>query len=103
MNKINVKTGIQAHSKDKSGKNVKNWKKKTNQNCMYEWKCNQKCEKKASTKHITDEKSNVYHFCQISTVAIVDFRLSAQTKLLTRFWNGKKYKLLPNFSFLDSW
>ena len=52
---------------------------------MYEWKCNQKCEKKASTKHITDEKSNVYHFCQISTVAIVDFRLSAQTKLLTRF------------------
>lgn len=60
-------------------------KKKTNQNCMYEWKCNQKCEKKASTKDITDEKSNVYHFCQISTVAIVDFRLSAQTKLLTRF------------------
>lgn len=103
MNKINVKTGIQAHSKDKSGKNVKNWEKKTNQNCRYEWKCNQKCEKKASTKDITDEKSNVYHFCQISTVAIVDFRLSAQTKLLTRFWNGKKYKLLPNFSFLDSW
>lgn len=28
MNKINVKTGIQAHSKDKSGKNVKNWEKK---------------------------------------------------------------------------
>ena len=46
MNKINVKTGIQAHSKDKSRKNVKNWEKKTNQNCMYEWKCNQKCEKK---------------------------------------------------------
>lgn len=28
MNKTNVKTGIQAHSKDKSGKNVKNWEKK---------------------------------------------------------------------------
>lgn len=41
--------------------------------------------KKASIKDITDEKSNVYHFCQTSTVAIVDFRLSAQTKLLTRF------------------
>ena len=52
---------------------------------MFEWKCNQKCEKKASIKDITDEKSNVYHFCQTSTVAIVDLRLSAQTKLLTRF------------------
>lgn len=102
MNKINVKTGIQAHSKDKSGKNVKNWEKKTNQNVCTNGNAI-KSVKKASTKDITYEKSNVYHFCQISTVAIVDFRLSAQTKLLTRLWNGKKYKLLPNFSFLDSW
>lgn len=53
---------------------------------MYEWKCNLKCGgKKASIKDITDEKSNVYHFCQNSTLAIIDFRLPAQTKLLTRF------------------